>query len=87
MEYGDKVLLFLRNDLKHGQKINISGLTNNPDLLISTVKQLINEKCVDDIEFANDYSYIRRMWNMNPPENDKIRLQCIMKDITRKNKI
>lgn len=71
MDYADKVFVFLSKTLSPGQRVLISSLTNDSDNLISTVKFLIDARYVSDIEFSNDYKYIRKQWELKLKSDQK----------------
>lgn len=69
MDYEDKVFIYLKNELKDGEKVLITSLTNEPKTLINAVKFLIDCKYVTNIEFTNDYKYIRKQWPLKTKHN------------------
>jgi hypothetical protein len=69
MEYADQVFLYCKNTLQPGQIVPLGKLTNNPEIFIETVKELITSRLVADIEFTNDYSAIRKIKPMPTANN------------------
>jgi hypothetical protein len=62
MEYADKIFSFLKWQMKPGEKIALSKLTKTPEDFINTVKDLIDNWGLRDIEFTSDYSHIRKCY-------------------------
>lgn len=58
-EYLDRLFVFLTHKVSK-EYIAIDTKTNNPELFIAAVKFLIDNYGVRDVEFSNDYKYIRR---------------------------
>lgn len=60
MNYEDKILVYL-NKLGYDAKIEISKIAEFPETFIAAVKILMNENLIPEIEFSNDYQYIKKI--------------------------
>lgn len=60
----EEVKSYLQTKILPGQKSSLELIckTITVDQFTDIVKYLIDTKQVTDIEFSNDYKYIRRMW-------------------------
>jgi hypothetical protein len=70
MDYIDKIYLWLTKELKPGYMVHLSDLTSNPEEFIKAVKYLIYCNYVNDIEFSNDYSHIKRLSSIIKPKKE-----------------
>jgi hypothetical protein len=60
-EYYDKVFLYLKTSIRVGSRIKVSEIANDIEKFINAVKFLIDAHYIDDIEFSNDFIYIKRL--------------------------